>query len=97
MVVWPVMKAAAPATVLTEPPGSQGYQLGGGLTLTGQMPSDDPKSEDIRSDASNEDVIAKPEITKKSHTPAQPKGSSRQCTATTAVIATQRNASTSLT
>ena len=42
MVVWPVMKAAAPATVLTELPGSQGYQLGGGLTLTGQMPSDDP-------------------------------------------------------
>jgi hypothetical protein len=32
------------AAALTETPGSQGYQLGGGLTISGQMPSDDPKS-----------------------------------------------------
>jgi hypothetical protein len=38
------MKAAAPAAVLTELPGGQGYQLGGGLTISGQMPSDEPKS-----------------------------------------------------
>jgi hypothetical protein len=38
------MKAAAPAAVLTELPGVKVISFGGGLTISGQMPSDDPKS-----------------------------------------------------
>jgi hypothetical protein len=41
------MKPAAPAAPpgsSTELPDNQGYQLGGGLMVSGQMPGDDPKS-----------------------------------------------------